>query len=244
VLYFNNSKGFTRDDYYAYGYTLYRNNEYKKAIGQLNKVVNQDDSLSQAALLNLGDCFVKTEQYKSALTAFSQAAKLNYNQNVTEDAFFNYAKISYQLSLDPYDEAIMAFETYLDTYPNSTRKNEAYLFLMDVYLKTRNYQASINIIKKIKNPDEHVKRAFQLSAYNLAVEYFLSEDYVEAQRWFQLVGKYNIDKLILAESYYWQGEINYRKKNYRGALESYQFFLNASNVTKSKYSASSFYSKG
>jgi TolA-binding protein len=244
ALYFNNSRGFTRDDYYAYGYTLYRNSEYTNAIDQLNKVVNEDDSLSQAALLNLGDCFVKTEQYKSALTAFSRAAKLNYNHNVTEEAFFNYAKISYQLSLDPYDEAIMAFETYLDTYPNSARKDEAYLFLMDVYLKTGNYQAAFNIIKKIKNPDEHVKRAFQLSAYNLAVEYFLSEDYVEAQRWFQLVGKYNIDKMILAESYYWQGEINYRKKNYRGALESYQYFLNASDVKKSKYYAGSFYSKG
>jgi TolA-binding protein len=244
VLYFNNSTGFSRDDYYAYGYTLYKNEAYKKAIDQLNKVTDADDALSQVAMLNLGDCFLKTEQYKSALTAFSKAAKPDYNKDVTEEAYFNYAKISYQLSLDPYDEAIMAFEAYLDSYPNSARKDEAYLFLMDVYLKTGNYQAAYNIISKIKNINTDVKRAYQLSVYNLAVTYFLAEDYVEAQRWFQLVGKYNIDKIILAESYYWQGELNYRKKNFRGALESYQYFLNTQRVKQSKYYADGFYGKG
>ena len=243
-MYFNNSSGFSRDDYYAYGYTLYKTNDYKHAIDNLNRVVNSDDALSQIALLNLGDCFIRTEQYKSAQTAFSKAARLDYNKEVTEEAFFNYAKISYQLSFDPYDEAIKSFENYLDTYPNSPRKDEAYLFLMDVYIKTRNYKAAVDIIVKINHPDEHVKRAFQFSVFNLGVEYFLQENYDESQRLFQLVSKYDFDKLLLTESNYWLGELKFRKNNYRSALESYQQFLVAPQAKKSSFYASGFYGKG
>ena len=243
-LYFNNSSGFSRDDYYAYGYTLYKTKNYEKAIVQLNRVVDKDSALSQTALLNMGDCFLKTEQYKSAQVAFSKAAKLDYDQEVTEEAYYNYAKISYQLSFDPYDEAIKAFEDYLDTYPNSARKDKAYLFLLDVYIKTGNYKAAIAVIDKINNPDEHVKRAFQLSVYNLAVNYFLQDNYNEAQRWFQLVGKYNYDKVLLAEANYWLAELKYKKKNFRGSLESYQLFLNAQRARQSKYYAEGYYGKG
>ena len=243
-IYFTNSSGFSRDDYYAFGYTLYKTTNYKKAIIQFNRVVNTDDALSQVALLNLGDCFLKTDQLKSAQVAFSRAAKLDFDQQITEDAYFNYAKISYQLSFDPYDEAIKAFEAYLDTYPNSERKNEAYLFLLNVYMKTKNYQAAIDVIGKIRNPDNQVKKAFQLSVYNLAVDHFLQENYDESLRLFQLVGKYDFEKILLAESNYWQGELKYRKKNYRGALESFQLFLKASQAQQSKYFASGYYGRG
>ena len=243
-IYFNNSSGFSRDDHYAYGYTLYKTASFKKAIIQFNRVINTDDALSQFALLNLGDCFLETKQFKSAQMAFSRAAKLGFDQEVTEEAYYNYAKISYQLSYDPYDEAIKSFEAYLDTYPNSERKNEAYLFLLNVYMKTKNYQAAIDVIAKIKDPDNLVKRAFQLSVYNLAVDYFLQEKYDESLRWFQLVGKYNFDKILLAESNYWKGELKYKKKNYRGSLESYQLFLNAEQVKQSNYYSSGYYGRG
>ena len=234
-FYFSNSSGFSRKDNYAYAYTLYQTGKFESALKKFNLVINKEDELAQIALFNMGDCYLKTNNLTSAQSAFSRAANLNYNPTIKEEAFFNYAKLSYQLSFDPYDEAIQAFESYLDTYPNSKRKDDAYVFLLNVYLKTKNYHSALLIIEKIKNPDEKVKIAYQLSVYNVAVDFYLKGDFDQAMRWFQLVSKYNFDKTLLAEANFWQGEIKFKKKNFRGAIESYQVFLASSNAVKSTY---------
>ena len=43
-----------------------------------------------------------------------------------EDALFSYAKLAFELSYNPLDDAITAFQRYLDKYPNSIRRDEAY----------------------------------------------------------------------------------------------------------------------
>ena len=50
---------------------------------------------------------------------------LNKDPNVTEDALFNYAKLAYELSFDPYNEAIIALRDYLKAFPDSPRHDEA-----------------------------------------------------------------------------------------------------------------------
>ena len=113
--YFNSPSGINRDDYYAYGYSLYKTGNYDEAIIQFNRVINEKDALTQITLLNMGDCYLKTEKFKHAQNAFKNASQFDYDPSIKEEAFFNYAKLSYQLSFDPFDEAIQAFEKYLDT---------------------------------------------------------------------------------------------------------------------------------
>lgn len=241
ALYFNTPSQVTRDDYYAYGYCLYKTGEFDKAIIQFNRVVNENDELSQIALLNMGDCYLKTEKFKHAQNAFKNASQFDYNEVIKEKAFFNYAKLSYQLSFDPFDEAIQAFESYLDSYPHSDKKDEAYIFLLNVYMKTKNYQSALEVIEKIRYPDYKVKSAYQLAVYNIAVEFYQQKKYDDALRMFQFVSKYDFEKVTLAESYFWQGELKFKKKNYRGAVESYAKFIAASQAFQSEYFSRAYY---
>jgi len=243
AIYFNSPVQISRDDYYAYGYSLYKTEQYDAAITQFNRVINEKDSLTQIALLNMGDCYLKVDKLKYAQNAFKNASQFDFDETIKEEAFFNYAKLSYQLSFDPYDEAIRAFEAYLDTYPHSDKKDEAYIFLLNVYMKTKNYQSALSVIEKIKNPDYKVKSAYQLAVYNIAVEYYQQKNYDEALRWFQYVGKYDFEKVTLAESYFWQGELKFKKKNYRGAIDSYSQFIAATDSYQSKYFSRAYYGK-
>ena len=243
AIYFGSPAQINRDDYYAYGYCLYKTGEYEEAITQFNRVINEKDALTQIALLNMGDCYLKVDKLKYAQNAFKNASQFDFNEDIKEEAFFNYAKLSYKLSFDPYDEAIQAFEAYLDTYPHSNKKDEAYIFLLNVYMKTKNYQSALAVIEKIKNPDYKVKSAYQLAVYNIAVEYYQQKNYDEALRWFQYVAKYDFEKVTLAESYFWQGELKFKKKNFRGAIESYSQFISATDSYQSKYFSRAYYGK-
>lgn len=242
-VYYSSPSQLNRDDYYAYGYCLYKTGQYDKAVDQFNKVINEKDALTQIALLNMGDCYLKTEKFKYAQNAFKNASQFDFSEDIKEEAFFNYAKLSYQLSFDPYDEAIQAFEAYLDTYPHSDKKDEAYIFLLNVYMKTKNYQSALSVIEKIRNPDYKVKSAYQLAVYNIAVDYYQQKDYDEALRWFQYVSKYDFEKVTLAESYFWQGELKFKKKNFRGAVDSYDQFIAAAQSYQSAYFSRAYYGK-
>jgi hypothetical protein len=38
---------------------------------------------------------------------------MNYDPKITEDALFSYAKLCYELSFAPYNDAVVAFQKYI-----------------------------------------------------------------------------------------------------------------------------------
>ena len=77
---------------------------------------------------------------------------------IQEDAFFHYAKLAYGLSFNPFDDAIVAFETYLEQFPSSPRRDEAYRFLLraQVHMTSRDYERALAALGNITSPDETV----------------------------------------------------------------------------------------
>jgi len=214
------------DEAYRMGYSYYRVGNYQKAIDFLTKASKEENELGQIATYQLADAYLQLGEKKYAQNAFKLASKQFYDPEVTEDALFNYAKLAYELSYDPFHEAIIAFEEYLDTYPNSQRKDEAFEFLLKVHLATRNYSAAIEALDKIKTLDPVQKENYQLSAYNLGVEYMNKRNYKESRKYFNLTKKYNINPAINALSDYWKGDISYREANYEEAVRLYKAFIN------------------
>ena len=91
---------------------FYKNGEYKQALAQLNMVASPgnkpvEDSLAQLAAYHMADCYLLLNEKNYARHAFKRAYDINKDPKVTEDALFNYAKLAYELSFDPYNEAII-----------------------------------------------------------------------------------------------------------------------------------------
>lgn len=210
---------------YRMGYSYYRTGDFEQAIDYFAKASKEDNALGQIATYQLADAYLQLGQKKYAQNAFKLASKQFYDPEITEDALFNYAKLAYELSYDPFHEAIIAFEQYLETYPNSDRKDEAFEFLLKVHLATKNYSAALEALDKIKTLDPIQKEHYQIAAYNLGVENMNKKDHEEALKYFAMSKKYNVNPQVSALADYWKGDIAYRESEYGEAIAAYRKFL-------------------
>ncbi len=234
----------TREDYYQLGYAYHRTSQWQKAIDNYSNCDKANDELHQLASYNMGECYLKLGQKEYARNAFDQASRMEFNKDIQEDALFNYAKLAFELSYNPFHEAITAFEDYLNKYPNSPRRDEAYEFLLNVYMKTRNYEKALNSLDKIKNKDSRTKEAYQVVAYNRAVELFQSEDYTKAETFFDKVFTYNINPTLSADARFWKAELKFRQNQYSAAVQRYNDFMNESGAYNSEFYGLANYGQG
>lgn len=231
-------------DYYQLGYCYYKTGDYEKAIKQFNPVASEDSELGQTAQYHLGDCYLKTDNKPAARNAFLAASKLDYDEKIAEDALFNYAKLAYELSFNPYHEAITAFKEYLQKYPDTERSDEANEFLFYVFLNTKNYQAGIEALDLVKNKDSRLQQAYQYIAYNRGVELMLAKRNDEAYDLFERSKTYMPDKKIAALANYWQADIKYNASRFREALNQYNTFLKSPGAYSTGLYDEAFYNLG
>lgn len=215
----------TRDDFYQLGYAYYMTKDYEKSILAFERLTGAEDSLSQNAYYHLADCYLKTGKKKFARNTFYSAYKMDFSKRIKENSLFNYAKLSYELAYDPYNEAIASFQKYINDYPESPKVNEARQYLVNMFLTTKNFKAAYEAIEKIEDKDIKFKTAYQKITYYRGVEFFIGAEYDSANSLFNKSLKHPEDESILARALYWKGESYYRKGNYDEAIKFYNAFL-------------------
>ena len=168
--------------------------------------------------------------------AFRNASKYAFDKELQEDALFNFAKAAYELSYDPYNEAVQAFEEYIDKNPNSERVDEAYEFLLKVYLTTKNYEAAIKSIDKMKNVNDGLKETYQRISYLRGTELFHDLRFKNAVHYFKRSDKYPVNPKITAQAIFWQAEAYSRMRKWKAAEEHYKLFMEApSSINLSEF---------
>lgn len=236
--YDSTATSFTKDDYYSLGYVFYRTGKYEKAAARFEKVTGENDTISQNAFYHLADCYVQMGDKVKARNAFFAATNKPIDKDITEDALFCYAKITYELSYSPFNETIIAFENYIAKYPTSKKIDDAYAFLVKVYMTSKNYKDALTSLEKIKRRNADTDMAYQRVAYFRGLELFNNLDFVEAVILFDKSLVYGMyDKDIRALCHYWKAEAHYREMKYAEASASFStFILSAGAITKPEYS--------
>jgi TolA-binding protein len=219
------SQRISRDDYYQLGFAYYKAGDFENAIPNFERVTNADDELAQNALYHLADSYLKTEQRRSARNAFLAAHRMEYVEEISQISLFNYAKLSYELSLNPFNEAIISFQRYIEKYPDSPRREEAYSHLIDLYLTTRNYKDALASIEAIPINTPRLRSAHQRIAYFRGIELFNNGDFTAAIEHFEKSLKYADNTTIRAQALFWQGEAHYRLEQYTDAIAVHNRFL-------------------
>lgn len=219
-----NNKG--REENYMLGYSYYLNSEEAKAIPYLVIASKGKDELAQNAYYHLADCYVVTNDKNKARQAFEAASEFDFDPKIKEDALFNYAKITYELSYSPFNETIKAFDKYVASYPNSERNDVAYDYLVKVYMGTSNYRDAMASIEKIKVKSPSVKKAYQRVAYYRALECFNNLDYTAAIGNFgKSVDAGDFNRNYRALALFWKAEAWYRLTDYNQAITGYLNFM-------------------
>jgi TolA-binding protein len=206
--------GYLKSDYYQLAYAYMMVEDYPNAIKYFEKVRNREDALSQNALYNLGNCYLKTNQKEFAAKAFYASYQLGFDLAIKEDAMFNFAKISYELSNDPFNRAITAINEYIDSYPDSPRRNEAYSYLVNLFLSSKNYKGALVSIERIPDKSPDLNKAYQRIAFNRASELYSEYKYEEATQLFIKSLENPYDKTLALKAKFWQADCQYQLKKY------------------------------
>jgi TolA-binding protein len=219
-----NNRG--REENYMLGYCYYLNSEEVKAIPHLEIASKGKDALAQNAYYHLADCYVANSDKNKARQAFEAASEFDFDAKIKEDALFNYAKITYELSYSPFNETIKAFDKYVASYPNSERNDVAYDYLVKVYMSTSNYRDAMASIENIKVKSPSVKKAYQRVAYYRAMECFNNLDYAAAiENFDKSVDAGDFNKNYKALALFWKAEAYYRINNFNKSISEYTGFL-------------------
>lgn len=220
------AKSISREDSYLIGFINYKANNHAKAAESFERIVSGNDSLSQNAYYHLAYCQLQLDAKQKALQAFSMASKMDFDKDIQEDALFNFAKLTFELNYNPFNEAITAFNRYIEKYPSSQRVDDAYEYLMIAYTNTKNYKAALESLQKIKKQDVKTKSAIQRLAYYRGLEQFQNLNFKDAITSFDLsLDNSSYNRSLAALTLYWKGESFYRLEDFDSAQKVYSEFL-------------------
>lgn len=215
----------SREDHYQLGYAYYMAGQYAKAIPNFEKAAQAQDAMAQNALYHLADSYLKTDQKRSARNAFLSAHRMEFVEEISQISLFNYAKLSFELSLNPFNEAIISFQRYIEKYPQSPRRQEAYRHLIDLYLTTRNYKDALASLEALNPNTPQLRSAYQRVAYFRGIELFNNGDFRGAIEHFELSARFPENRSIRAQALFWQGEAQFRLEQYAEAIATHNRFL-------------------
>jgi len=210
-------------NHYQLGYSLYQTGRYKEAIASFNKISKGPEELLQKAYYQLGDCYLRTQRKSDAITAFKAASELDALPAVKEDAFYNYAKLAYEVA-DPYQDAILTLQAYQEAYPQSEHRDEINNYLTNLYITTRDYERALSALEATGLRQPRLRAMYQKVAFYRAGELHQQGQYEPSLAALQRSLEFPVSPRYKALCYYWQGENYYQLGAYQEALSAYQAF--------------------
>ncbi len=233
-----------QDNDYQIGYCYYQIGRYDSAAAHLSRKAVCDDSVAQNALYILGDCYLHLGQKRDARSMFLQASKMKYDAAISEDALFNYAKLSCELNQNAYNESIRSFESYLKQYPNTRHKTEVQEILTDLYSSTSNYKDAIRMLEQIPDRNATLEQAYQRAVLNRGIELCNSGNRQEGEALYAKAVRINAVPRITADANYLLGEAQYRNGQLDLAEKSLNKMILSSYSKTSPYAADARYTYG
>jgi len=214
---------------YQYGYSLFQLNKYKESVTVLEQLTT-DDVYLQSGMYTLGRSFIKLNNKEKARSAFFRASRLDFDKVIQEDAWINYARLSYELDFN--QQALESTQSFLKQFPSSRRLNEAKTLLGEILLTSKNYQAAIDILEPIANKSPEAEEAYQKVTYFRGLEFYNERAFPNALSMFLRSGNFPQDKEIHALSNYWMAESMYELRKYGEAVKTFEKFLDMPDANK------------
>lgn len=215
-----------RGDLYILGVCYYNKGDYDKAVETLSGAIGEEDALTQNAYLYLGQCYLKMNDKHNARMAFELAATSVFDKQVQEAALYNYALLIHETSFSGFGESVTIFEDFLNGFPDSKYADKVNDYLSEVYLTTKNYEAALASIEKIRQPGAKIQSAKQNVLFRLGTQAFSNRQLTKSIDFFnRTISLGNYDKEAYSNAYFWRGEAYYRQNNFSDASSDFRSFI-------------------
>ena len=211
------------DLFYA-GSVMYSTGDYKGAVDKFSRMTSRADSIGQIANYEMAYSYIKTGNKVAAMDAFKAASSQPWNEDIREDAHFNYAKLSFDLNNNP-----SVFNEYMKAYPGKKKDDIIYGYIALACLYGHDYAAAVDAYSNIDLLDSRQKVNY------MKANYLRAHQLIEGGGWREAV------PLLKAASYYsdkrdpfnqiaryWLGESYFRSGQYDQAIDVYTTLYNNS----------------
>lgn len=225
-------------DFYQLGYAQYQSGFYQQAIANFEAQTKHDrnNAMGQSGLYHLADCYLRTNNKFAARTAFGQAAALDFNPAIKEDAQINYAKLSIELKFDR--DALVALQSIP---PTSRHYEDAQALLGEMFLSTRDYERAIATLEKIPNRTARLNEIYQQVTYLRGLQLYQNNQPEEARRMFNKSLENPINKRTATLCSFWLGAIANEKGEYNFSKNHLASFLTQAKIYNDLPEESSLY---
>jgi TolA-binding protein len=196
-------------DFYQLGYINYQLEQWEEAIEYFLEITDVEGTMGQNVNYYLADCYLRTDEKRSARTALKKVTEYNILNNLHEESLLNFGKLSAEMGYDR--EAIDA----LFVIPsNSLYYNESQDILSQLFIETRDYAKAQSILEARDQVSHQLFEAYQKVCYYKALQAIRNDDLVTAVEDLKKAIKTDRDLSITAKSYYWLAEIAQRQGDY------------------------------
>ena len=213
-----------RSDWFYSGSVLYAVGDYKGAIESFNNMESRADSIGQVANYQLGYSYVQTKNKVAAIQAFKDASASMFDPAISEDAYFNWAKLAFDINNDP-----SIFQTYIKRYSDREKDDKIYSYMAVAALHNHDYAGAVDAYGMIDELDDDMRNNYMKANYLRAHQLISAGSYRLAVQCLKVAAYYSDKSSRFNQlSRFWIAESYYRNDQYKQARELYTELYNQS----------------
>ena len=206
----NLSRGVSREAYYQMGVSKMMKGNYTGAIADLQKIAGSNDILEQYASYYLASCYAKTDEPKYARSAFHTAYSAGFDKELSEEALFDYARLSLIPGADPFNEAVGLLDNFIAEHPDSERKAEVEEMAIYLLLNAKENEEALSRLEAMKKKSAELQTVYNDLLYATGIDNYQKGYFDKAQVYFSKVLNSRQSATHKAQACFWMGESAYQ----------------------------------
>lgn len=226
--------------FYILGLSEFRQGNWDNAVKLLQNAIGSHSAMEQSAYLLLGQAYQKRGEPTQAMMAFENAYRVDYDREVRETAFYNYAVALSQGANVPFSNSAALLEDFLQDYPDSRYAQDVRNYVVSGLMTDDDYEHALNILGTDQSTPQ-LRAARQRVLLVLGTRQYSAGKPREAATRLEEAVKIDADPSLTRQARLWLGDCYYRMARYDKAAQCYRDFLaDASGATADNVQAATY----
>ena len=209
----------SENEFYQIGLLQYRAGKTENASENLKELAHQETETGQMANYLLGAIALKEGQKQDARSAFKQASKLDYFEDIKSEANFLYYKLSADLG-----EERAAINGLVDVSESNAYYKDAQNLLAQILVRSSDHKIALSTIEKLPAKSPQILGTYQELSYDYGVQLIENGQQNEALPYFRAASETPGSTQTKNQSQFWTGyilDMNGSENESRSYLENY-----------------------
>ena len=212
-IYTQSGAELSRKDHYFSGIVSYSLKSWPAAIESFSHVLGQDDELGQNAWYYTANSYLQTRNKIAALDAFKAAAGCDFDPVIQEDAFFNFAKLSFDVNAD-----ISQFRNYMERWPDSGKDDIINNYMATAFLLSKDYRSAVEALSAIRVHTPESSSNLQKASFLRAMQLIEGMGYRAAEPLLETAAEMGENESLSNLARFWLAECCYRDDRWSEAI--------------------------